>query len=78
MAEPKPDIELDVRGLVCPQPMLRTMKTLKSMKTGQVLLVKATDSSTKENIPALCRRTKSEILETKELDGVYTFWIKKG
>ncbi len=78
MAEPKPDIELDVRGLVCPQPMLRTMKALKSMKTGQVLVVRATDSSTKDNIPALCRRTKSEILDMKELGGVYTFWIRKG
>lgn len=78
MVEPKPDIELDVTDLVCPQPMLRTMKTLKTMKSGQVLLVKATDSSTQKNIPALCRRTKSEILGMQEVKGVYRFWIKKG
>lgn len=78
MTELEYDIELDVKGLVCPQPMLRAMKTLKSMKSGQILLVEATDSSTKENIPALCRRTKAEILKMQESGGVYKFWIKKG
>lgn len=73
----KADIELDVMGLVCPQPMLRTMQTLKNMKSGQVLFVKASDSATKRNIPDLCRRTKSEILDMDEAEGVYRFWIKK-
>lgn len=73
----KADIELDVIGLVCPQPMLRTMKTSKTMKSEQVLFVKASDSSTKRNIPGLCKRTKCKILEMEETRGVYKFWIKK-
>jgi tRNA 2-thiouridine synthesizing protein A len=77
MPELKPDIELDVMGLVCPQPMLRTMKTLKDMRRGQVLLVKASDRSTRDNIPALCRRIKAKLLETQESGSVYKFWIKK-
>lgn len=73
----KSDIELDVMGLVCPQPMLRTMQTLKKMESGQVLYVKASDSSTKRNIPDLCKRTHCEILKTEEVEGVYEYWIKK-
>lgn len=73
----KADIELDVVGLVCPQPMLRTMQTLKKMESGQVLFVKASDSSTKQNIPDLCKRTNCDVLKTEESDGVYKFWVKK-
>jgi tRNA 2-thiouridine synthesizing protein A len=75
--EIKPDVELDVQGLVCPQPMLRTMQTLKKMKSGEILLVRATDSSTLKNIPDLCKRTNCEILKQEEANGVYSFWIKK-
>ena len=35
--------ELDVKGLNCPLPILRTKKTLAEMESGQVLRVLATD-----------------------------------
>ena len=37
------DKELDVRGLNCPLPILRTKKSLVDMTTGQVLKIIATD-----------------------------------
>ena len=39
------DRELDVKGLNCPPPILRTKKTLSEMASGQVLRVLATDPS---------------------------------
>ena len=36
------DRDLDVKGLNCPLPILRTKKTLAEMETGQVLRVQAT------------------------------------
>ena len=38
------DRDLDVKGLNCPLPILRTKKTLAEMETGQILRVQATDS----------------------------------
>lgn len=73
----KADVELDVMGLVCPQPMLRTMHALKKMESGRILFVKASDSSTKRNIPDLCKRTNCEIVKSEEEEGVYKFWVKK-
>ena len=35
----KVDKTLDARGLSCPMPMLKTKKTLKDMKSGEVLEV---------------------------------------
>jgi len=35
--------KLDVRGLNCPQPILRTHAGLKQMKSGKVLQIIATD-----------------------------------
>ena len=37
------DRDLDVKGLNCPLPILRTKKTLAEMDSGQVLRVLATD-----------------------------------
>ena len=37
------DRELDVKGLNCPLPILRTKKALAEMQTGQTLRVLATD-----------------------------------
>ncbi|MCL4457949.1 MAG: sulfurtransferase TusA family protein [Nitrospirae bacterium] len=75
--EIKIDKVLDVKGLVCPRPMVMTMSTLKSMEKGQVLHVMANDSSTKHSIPALCERSGYKLLETKDESGSISFVIQK-
>ncbi|NOZ77502.1 MAG: sulfurtransferase TusA family protein [Euryarchaeota archaeon] len=73
----KVDIEVDCVGLVCPQPMLRTMSALKNLKKGQVLLIKASDSSAKGNIRDLCERMGCELAKMEQREGNYYFWIKR-
>ncbi|MCL4492513.1 MAG: sulfurtransferase TusA family protein [Nitrospirae bacterium] len=75
--EIKADKVLDVKGLVCPRPMVMTMNTLKAMDKGQVIHVIANDSSTKHSIPALCERAGYKLVETKEEGGTFTFIIQK-
>lgn len=77
MAGVKIDKELNVIGMVCPRPMIMTMSTLKTMDQGQVLMVKANDSSTKNSIPALCERGGYKLIEMKEEGGNITFIIQK-
>jgi tRNA 2-thiouridine synthesizing protein A len=71
------DEELDVKGMVCPRPMVMTMTALKAMETGQVLKVTANDSSVKHSIPALCERAGYTLLEQSEELGAYFFVIQK-
>lgn len=75
--EVKIDRELDVKGLVCPRPMIMSMNTLKSMASGQVLKIIANDSSTKHSIPALCERAGYKLIELSEEGGTYIFIIQK-
>lgn len=75
--EVKIDKVLDVKGLVCPRPMVMTMNTLKTMGKGQVLHVLANDSSTKHSIPALCERSGYKLVEMKDEAGTISFIIQK-
>jgi tRNA 2-thiouridine synthesizing protein A len=71
------DEELDVKGMVCPRPMVMTMTAMKGMETGQVLRVTANDSSVKHSIPAFCERAGYSLLEQSEELGTFIFVIQK-
>ena len=57
---------LDARGLVCPQPILKSKKKLRTLKMGQVLEILTTDSGSKRDIPAWVHVTGNELLVSEE------------
>jgi tRNA 2-thiouridine synthesizing protein A len=69
--------ELDVKGLNCPLPILRTKKALADMDAGQVLRVLATDPGSLKDFPAFARQTGNELLGQKEENRVFEFYIKR-
>ncbi len=71
------DEELDVRGLNCPLPVLRTKQALNSIAAGKVLKVTATDPASVNDIQALARHTGNELLESAESGGEYTFLLRR-
>ncbi len=77
MSTVKADKVLDVKGLVCPRPVVMTMNTLKIMDKGQVLEVVANDSSVKHSIPSLCQRAGYQLIEQGEREGSFIFLIRK-
>ncbi len=77
MANVRIDKVLDVKGLICPRPMIMTMNTLKSMGKGQVLRMISNDKTTKHSIPGLCERTGFRLLEMKEEADMISFVIQK-
>lgn len=71
------DLDLDVRGLKCPLPILRTKKALATLKKGQVLRVVATDPGTVKDFEAFARQTGHELLDAPaENNGEYIFMIR--
>jgi tRNA 2-thiouridine synthesizing protein A len=69
---------LDLRGLKCPLPALRTRKALSARQTGDLLIVECTDPLAAIDIPNLLQQT-GDILEASERgDAVLTFRIRKG
>lgn len=69
------DQVVDARGLACPMPIVKTAQAIKSMASGQVLEVKATDPGSVKDFAAWSRSTGHRLLEINEVDGVYTFIV---
>lgn len=71
------DKELDVRGLNCPLPILRTKKSLVDMTTGEVLKIMATDPGAVIDFQVFADQTGNELISLSELAGEFTFYIRK-
>jgi len=69
--------KLDVRGLHCPQPILRTRACLKEMKTGKILQVIATDPGSVRDIKTFCDQTDNTLLSSSKVADEYIFLIQK-
>ena len=46
------DQTLDARGLLCPMPIVKTAKTMKTLEPSQVLKLMSTDRGSVADIPA--------------------------
>ena len=68
---------LDLRGLKCPLPALKTRKALKGLPSGARLSVECTDPLAAIDIPALLNET-GDMLEAQEsADGVTVVRIRR-
>ncbi len=76
--KPNWDRELDVTGLDCPMPILRTKRELVRLATGEVLLVRATDPHSVVDFLAFTEKTAHRMVEHWDDDGVYHFLVEKG
>ncbi len=72
-----PETLLDVRGLICPLPVLKANKSLRSLAAGAVLRVLATDPASMQDFPAFCAETGHSLLATEEKEGVFAFLLRK-
>ncbi len=70
------DKELDVRGLNCPLPILRTKQALKGIEKGKVLKVTSTDPGSVKDFQAFATQTGCELLESGQLEGEYVFVLR--
>lgn len=71
------DIELDVRQLACPLPILRAKRSLSAMNSGQVLKVVATDKEAPKDFEVFCRQTGNELLSSVAQGNEYIFHIRR-
>ncbi len=70
-------IKLDLSGLRCPIPALKTRKALTSVSPGDVLEVHCTDPLSVIDIPNLIRETGDRIEITERDDRSIVFLIEK-
>ena len=71
------DRELDVKGLNCPLPILRTKKALFEMASGEILHVLATDPNAVKDFQAFARQTGNQLLSNTQAEQVFEFYFKR-
>ena len=69
---------LDLKGLNCPLPVLRTRRALGRLGPGDLLAVEATDRMAALDIPHFCREEGHEIVHADTAGRVLRFTIRKG
>ena len=74
--QPSADETLDVRGLMCPLPVLKARKALKRLAPGTTLQVLATDPASVIDFKHFCETTPFALLDWREDAGVYAFRIR--
>ena len=76
-AVPTSELVLDLRGLRCPQPVLRAKKALRDVPVGGVLVMECTDPLTVIDVPHFARQTGHELAEQRQADKLYIFKLVK-
>ena len=71
------DLELDLCGLECPLPILRSKKAIAGLEAGQLMHVTATDPGSQKDFPAFCKVTGHLLKENWQEEGVFHFVLHK-
>ncbi len=68
---------LDARNLSCPMPIVKTAIAIKTLASGEVLEVPATDPGSVKDFDAWSKVTGNELIESDVQDGVFRFVLRK-
>lgn len=72
------DSALDLRGLKCPLPVLKTRKHMRGLATGARLRIETTDPLAVIDVPHFCREDGHQLLDSNAVEGGHVFIIEKG
>jgi tRNA 2-thiouridine synthesizing protein A len=68
---------LDLKGLLCPMPIVKIAKAIKEVEVGQVIEAFATDPGVMADIPAWCRTTGNELITLEKQDKQFHFVVRR-
>ncbi len=70
-------MSLNLKGMSCPLPTIKTAKAMKELTSGELLEVFATDPGSVPDFKAWSRATGNSLVETSQEAGVFHFIVKK-
>lgn len=77
--ELKANVSLDIRGVLCPGPIVEAKKLLNGMQSGEILKLTSNCPGISSDIEGWASATGMHILESIEIaPGEYDFFIRKG
>jgi len=73
----KVDLKLDLKGLLCPLPIVKLSQAMKDLPIGAVVEGIATDPGVMADVPAWAKSTGQELISIEQQGKEYRFLIKK-
>ncbi|MDP2299112.1 MAG: sulfurtransferase TusA family protein [Actinomycetota bacterium] len=73
----KVDLELDLKGLLCPLPMVRVSQNITNVPVGGVIRAVATDPGAMADIPAWAASTGHEVMSAGKEGDLFVFLVKR-
>lgn len=70
-------LELDLSGLTCPMPLLKTKQALNKLAAGAVVRVVATDPASERDFRVFAEQSGNRLLNAEKADGKFIFVLKK-
>jgi tRNA 2-thiouridine synthesizing protein A len=68
---------VDARNLSCPMPIVKTAQAMKTLASGTIVEVLATDPGSTRDFVAWCKSTGNELIDQSLDGGVYRFVIRR-
>ncbi len=70
-------LELDARGLYCPEPVMLLHNKIRDIEAGSTLRLLATDPSTTRDVPKFCAFLGHDLLEKSQSGDQFVYLIRK-
>lgn len=77
MSSQPPAVTLDLKGLLCPMPVVKVSQAVKSVAVGDIIEAVATDPGVLADIPAWARTTGNELVSMEKQDGQIRFVVRR-
>lgn len=71
------DVDLDVRGLNCPMPLLKAKLALNGMSSGEVLRVTATDPGSERDFDVFSDQSGHALLSSSKAGGEFVYVLRR-
>ena len=71
------DVEMNLTGMKCPLPVLKTRRQINQMEARSVLKVTADDPAAPLDFEHFCQSSRHVLLSSTEQAGIFTFYIEK-
>ena len=78
MTDLPPALCLDLRGLLCPLPVLRLSRVMRDLAPGAVVEMRATDRASWIDVPHFCAQAGHRLLSASESGGVLIYRVARG
>ncbi len=73
----KPTLSLDLKGLLCPMPVVKLAQAIKQVQVGDLVEASATDAGVMADIPAWARTSGHELVELEKREKDFHFVVKR-